>query len=333
MITILVLGGAGYIGSHAVDQLISEGFSVAVVDNLQTGHVESLHKKARFYQGDIRDKEFLESVFFKEEIQGVLHFAANSLVGESMEIPLMYFNNNVHGTQVVLEVMMKFGVKHIVFSSSAATYGEPKMIPIRENAATNPESPYGESKLMMEKMLKWCDKAYGMRYVALRYFNVAGAKLDGTIGEDHNPESHLLPLILQTALGQREQLTIFGEDYDTKDGTCVRDYVHVVDLINAHILALRYLIAGKESTILNLGSSNGFSVKEMVAAARKITRREIPTSFAPRRIGDPSTLIAASDKAYQILGWNPQYTDIGTIIESAWNWHCRHPFGYETKNE
>ncbi len=333
MITILVLGGAGYIGSHAVDQLISEGFSVAVVDNLQTGHVESLHKKARFYQGDIRDKEFLESVFFKEEIQGVLHFAANSLVGESMELPLMYFNNNVHGTQVVLEVMGKFGVKHIVFSSSAATYGEPKMIPIRENAATNPESPYGESKLMMEKMLKWCDKAYGMRYVALRYFNVAGAKLDGTIGEDHNPESHLLPLILQTALGQREQLTIFGEDYDTKDGTCVRDYVHVVDLINAHILALRYLIAGKESTILNLGSSNGFSVKEMVAAARKITRREIPTSFAPRRIGDPSTLIAASDKAYQILGWNPQYTDIGTIIESAWNWHCRHPFGYETKNE
>ena len=333
MITILVLGGAGYIGSHAVDQLISEGFSVAVVDNLQTGHVESLHKKARFYQGDIRDKEFLESVFFKEEIQGVLHFAANSLVGESMELPLMYFNNNVHGTQVVLEVMGKFGVKHIVFSSSAATYGEPKMIPIRENAATNPESPYGESKLMMEKMLKWCDKAYGMRYVALRYFNVAGAKLDGTIGEDHNPESHLLPLILQTALGQREQLTIFGEDYDTKDGTCVRDYVHVVDLINAHILALRYLIAGKESTILNLGSSNGFSVKEMVAAARKITRREIPTSFAPRRIGDPSTLIAASDKAYQILGWNPQYTDIDTIIESAWNWHCRHPFGYETKNE
>ncbi len=333
MITILVLGGAGYIGSHAVDQLISEGFSVAVVDNLQTGHVESLHKKARFYQGDIRDKEFLESVFFKEEIQGVLHFAANSLVGESMELPLMYFNNNVHGTQVVLEVMGKFGVKHIVFSSSAATYGEPKMIPIRENAATNPESPYGESKLMMEKMLKWCDKAYGMRYVALRYFNVAGAKLDGTIGEDHNPESHLLPLILQTALGQREQLTIFGEDYDTKDGTCVRDYVHVVDLINAHILALRYLIAGKESTILNLGSSNGFSVKEMVAAARKITRREILTSFAPRRIGDPSTLIAASDKAYQILGWNPQYTDIGTIIESAWNWHCRHPFGYETKNE
>ena len=333
MITILVLGGAGYIGSHAVDQLISEGFSVAVVDNLQTGHVESLHKKARFYQGDIRDKEFLESVFFKEEIQGVLHFAANSLVGESMELPLMYFNNNVHGTQVVLEVMMKFGVKHIVFSSSAATYGEPKMIPIRENAATNPESPYGESKLMMEKMLKWCDKAYGMRYVALRYFNVAGAKLDGTIGEDHNPESHLLPLILQTALGQREQLTIFGEDYDTKDGTCVRDYVHVVDLINAHILALRYLIAGKESTILNLGSSNGFSVKEMVAAARKITRREIPISSAPRRIGDPSTLIAASDKAYQILGWNPQYTDIGTIIESAWNWHCRHPFGYETKNE
>lgn len=328
MITILVLGGAGYIGSHAVDQLISEGFSVAVVDNLQTGHVESLHKKARFYQGDIRDKEFLESVFFKEEIQGVLHFAANSLVGESMELPLMYFNNNVHGTQVVLEVMMKFGVKHIVFSSSAATYGEPKMIPIRENAATNPESPYGESKLMMEKMLKWCDKAYGMRYVALRYFNVAGAKLDGTIGEDHNPESHLLPIILQTALGQREKFTIYGEDYETPDGTCIRDYVHVVDLIDAHILALEYLQAGNSSNTFNLGSSTGFSVKQMLEAAREVTGKEIPATVVSRRAGDPSTLIAASDKAREVLGWKPQYTDVNKIIESAWNWHVKHPNGY-----
>ena len=326
--TVLVLGGAGYIGSHAVDQLITKGYDVAVVDNLKTGHKESLPDKARFYQGDIRDKAFMEDVFTKENIEGVIHFAASSLVGESMEIPLDYLNNNVYGTQVVLEVMEKYNVKSIIFSSSAATYGEPKVIPIEETAATNPESTYGETKLMMEKMLKWCDKAYGMRFVALRYFNVAGAKLDGTIGEDHNPESHLLPIILQTALGQREKFTIYGEDYETPDGTCIRDYVHVVDLIDAHILALEYLQAGNSSNTFNLGSSTGFSVKQMLEAAREVTGKEIPATVVSRRAGDPSTLIAASDKAREVLGWKPQYTDVNKIIESAWNWHVKHPEGY-----
>lgn len=326
--TVLVLGGAGYIGSHAVDQLITKGYDVAVVDNLKTGHKESLPDKARFYQGDIRDKVFMEDVFTKENIEGVIHFAASSLVGESMEIPLDYLNNNVYGTQIVLEVMEKYNVKSIIFSSSAATYGEPKVIPIEETAATNPESTYGETKLMMEKMLKWCDKAYGMRFVALRYFNVAGAKVDGTIGEDHNPESHLLPIILQTALGQREKFTIYGEDYETPDGTCIRDYVHVVDLIDAHILALEYLQAGNSSNTFNLGSSTGFSVKQMLEAAREVTGKEIPATVVSRRAGDPSTLIAASDKAREVLGWKPQYTEVNKIIESAWNWHVKHPEGY-----
>ncbi|MEG0781455.1 UDP-glucose 4-epimerase GalE [Carnobacterium sp.] len=331
--TVLVLGGAGYIGSHAVDQLITKGYDVAVVDNLKTGHKESLPDKARFYQGDIRDKAFMEDVFTKENIEGVIHFAASSLVGESMEIPLDYLNNNVYGTQVVLEVMEKYNVKSIIFSSSAATYGEPKVIPIEETAATNPESTYGETKLMMEKMLKWCDKAYGMRFVALRYFNVAGAKLDGTIGEDHNPESHLLPIILQTALGQREKFTIYGEDYETPDGTCIRDYVHVVDLIDAHILALEYLQAGNSSNTFNLGSSTGFSVKQMLEAAREVTGKEIPATVVSRRAGDPSTLIAASDKAREVLGWKPQYTEVNKIIESAWNWHVKHPEGYSKNNQ
>ncbi|EUJ22573.1 UDP-glucose 4-epimerase [Listeria grandensis FSL F6-0971] len=326
--SILVLGGAGYVGSHAVDQLVEKGYKVIVVDNLRTGHAESLHKDVVFYKGDIRDKAFMQDVFQKETIEGVIHFAASSLVGESVEMPLEYFNNNVYGTQVTLEVMEEFGVKNIVFSSSAATYGEPKVIPITEDAPTNPESPYGETKLMMEKILKWCDKAYDTRFVALRYFNVAGAKFDGTIGEDHKPESHLVPIILQTALGQRSELSIFGDDYQTEDGTCVRDYVHVVDLIDAHILALEYLRDGGASNIFNLGSSQGFSVKEMLEVARKVTGKEIPAKIVPRRAGDPSTLVASSDKAQEVLKWKPRFTDVNRIIEDAWNWHSKNPNGY-----
>lgn len=329
--SILVLGGAGYIGSHAVDQLIEKGYAVAVVDNLQTGHEKAIHEKATFYKGDIRDKAFLESVFEKENVEGVVHFAANSLVGESMEIPLTYLNNNVYGTQIVLEVMEKFGVKAIVFSSSAATYGEPEQIPITEDMRTNPESTYGDTKLIMEKMMKWCDIAYGIKFVALRYFNVAGAKADGSIGEDHDPESHLVPIILQVALGQREELSIFGDDYPTEDGTCIRDYVHVVDLIDAHILALEYLKKGGESNIFNLGSSSGFSVQQMLEAAREVTGKEIPAKVVPRRKGDPSTLIASSDKAREILGWEPKNTNVSEIIASAWNWHQSHPHGFEDK--
>lgn len=327
--SILVLGGAGYIGSHAVDQLVNKGYDVVVVDSLFTGHRDAIHKDARFYEGDARDKEFMRSVFEKEEIEGVLHFAAYSLVGESVEKPLKYFNNNVYGMQILLEVMNEFDVKNIVFSSTAATYGEPEETPIRETTPTSPKNPYGESKLMMEKMIKWCDNAYGMRYVALRYFNVAGAKADASIGEDHDPETHLVPIILQVALGQRDHLTIFGDDYDTPDGTCIRDYVHVKDLIAAHILALEYLKAGNESNTFNLGSNNGYSVKEMLDAAREVTGKEIKAEIGPRRAGDPSTLVAASEKAKATLGWDPQYTNIKDIIKTAWDWHVSHPNGYE----
>ena len=327
--SILVLGGAGYIGSHAVDQLINKGYEVIVVDNLLTGRKAAVHPDARFYEGDIRDKTFLKSVFEKETIEGVLHFAASSLVGESVEKPLKYFNNNVYGMQVLLEVMHEFDVKNIVFSSTAATYGEPKEFPITESTPTNPKNPYGESKLMMEKMMKWCDNAYGMRYVALRYFNVAGAKSDASIGEDHTPETHLVPIILQVALGQREALAIYGDDYDTPDGTCVRDYVQVEDLIAAHILALEYLKAGNESNFFNLGSNQGYSVQEMLEAAREVTGKEIPAKIAPRRAGDPSRLVASSAKAQAILGWQPKFTDVKEIIKTAWDWHVSHPNGYE----
>lgn len=327
--SILVLGGAGYIGSHTVDRLINQGYSVVVVDNLLTGHRDAVHPEAVFYEGDCRDQAFMREVFEKEMIEGVVHFAASSLVGESVEKPLKYFNNNVVGMEMLLEVMEEFKVKHIVFSSTAATYGEPEVSPISEDTPTNPKNPYGESKLMMEKMMHWCDNAYGMRYVALRYFNVAGAKSDASIGEDHDPETHLVPIILQVALGQREHLTIFGDDYNTPDGTCIRDYVQVEDLAMAHILALEYLKAGNASNVFNLGSNNGYSVKEMLDAAREVTQKDIPAKIGSRRAGDPSTLVASSEKAKKVLGWQPEYTDIKDIIQTAWNWHVSRPNGYE----
>lgn len=328
MMSFLVLGGAGYIGSHAVYQLIDQNYKVVVVDNLQSGHNQAVHPQATFYKGDIRDKEFLRSVFAQEKIEGVIHFAANSLVGESMENPLKYFNNNVYGTQVLLEVMMEFGIKNIVFSSTAATYGEQKVMPITEEMPTLPTNAYGETKLTMEKIMKWCESAYGLKYVSLRYFNVAGARSTGEIGEDHHPETHLIPVILQVAVGQREYISVFGDDYDTEDGTCIRDYIHVEDLIDAHILALSYLQNGGESTIVNLGSGKGFSVNEMVETAREVTGHEIPAKVVPRRSGDPSKLIASSEKAKKVLGWNPQRTSIKQIMEDAWNWHQTHPQGY-----
>ena len=325
----IVLGGAGYIGSHAVNKLIENNYDVIVVDNLQSGHEEAINSKAKFYKGDIRDKNFLSNVFKKENIDGVFHFAANSIVGESMKEPLMYFNNNVYGMQILLEVMNEHNVNKIVFSSTAATYGEPKQVPITEDMETYPTNTYGETKLVMEKMMKWCDKAYGMKYVALRYFNVAGAEDDGSIGEDHNPETHLIPIVLQTALGKRDHITIFGDDYDTEDGTCVRDYVHVVDLVEAHILAMKYLTHGGESNTFNLGSSQGFSVKEIVETARKVTDKDIKAIIGERRAGDPSKLIASSDKARKMLGWNPSRTNIENIIKDAWLWHDTHKNGYE----
>ena len=328
---VLVCGGAGYIGSHCVYGLIERGEEVVVADNLQTGHRDAVHKEAKFCKGDIRDRAFLDKVFEENKIDAVIHFAANSLVGVSMKEPLAYYDNNVHGTQVLLEAMNRHQVGKIVFSSSAATYGEPESIPILETDRTLPTNPYGETKLAMEKMMKWADNAHGIKYIALRYFNVAGAHEKGVIGEDHDPETHLIPLILQVPLGKRESIAIFGEDYDTPDGTCVRDYIHVTDLAEAHILALKSLREGASSTVYNLGNGEGFSVKQMVEAARRVTGHPIPAVVCPRRAGDPSTLIASSKKAKERLGWEPKFKNIDDIIAAAWNWHKNNPDGFEEK--
>ena len=326
---ILVCGGAGYIGSHAVHQLIARGEEVVIVDNLQTGHRGALHPQAVFCEGDIRDAAALDRIFTERSIDAVIHFAANSLVGESMEKPLLYFNNNVYGMQVLLEAMVRHGVDKIVFSSTAAVYGEPKRVPIREDDETNPTNAYGETKLTMEKMMKWVSRANGVRYVSLRYFNAAGALPDGSIGEDHATETHLIPLILQVPTGRRDHITVFGDDYPTPDGTCLRDYIHVVDLADAHVLALEYLRKGGASDIFNLGNGQGFSVKEMIAAAEKATGRSIKVEIGARRAGDPAQLIASSEKARSVLGWKPQFTDVEQVIGTAWRWHEHHPHGYE----
>ena len=326
---ILICGGAGYIGSHAVHALIEKGEQVVIVDNLQTGHRGALNPKAKFYEGDIRDASVLDKIFTENKVEAVIHFAANSLVGESMEKPLLYFNNNVYGMQVLLEAMVRHGVDKIVFSSTAATYGEPKRVPIHEDDETCPTNTYGETKLTMEKMMKWVSRANGVRYVSLRYFNAAGALPDGSIGEDHATETHLIPLILQVPTGRRDHITVFGDDYPTPDGTCLRDYIHVVDLADAHVLALEYLRKGGASDIFNLGNGQGFSVKEMIAAAEKATGRSIKVEIGARRAGDPAQLIASSEKARSVLGWKPQFTDVEQVIGTAWRWHEHHPHGYE----
>lgn len=326
--TILVLGGAGYIGSHTVYELIDNGEDVAVIDNLLTGHEEAVHPKARFYKGDIRDREFLDEVLKKEKPDAVIHFAACSLVGESMEKPLKYYDNNLCGTKILLDSMVANGIDKIVFSSTAATYGEPERIPILETDKTEPTNTYGETKLSMEKMFKWVGKAHGLRYVSLRYFNACGAHNSGIIGEDHNPESHLIPLILQVPNGKREFISIYGGDYDTKDGTCVRDYIHVTDLAQAHILAVKYLQNGNKSEIFNLGNGIGFTVKEVIDTARKVTSHPIPAKITPRRAGDPAQLIASSEKAKEILGWKPEHNSLEEIISTAWNWHKNHLNGF-----
>ncbi len=326
---VLVCGGAGYIGSHCVYALIEKNEKVIVADNLQTGHLDAIHEKAIFYKGDIRNKEFLDIIFRENEIDGIIHFAANSLVGVSMKTPLDYYDNNVYGTQVLLQMMRKHHINKIVFSSTAAVYGEPENIPILEKDKTKPTSPYGETKLAMEKMMKWADFAHGIKYVSLRYFNVAGAHENGIIGEDHTPETHLVPLILQVPLKKREDITVFGEDYETPDGTCIRDYIHVMDLANAHILALNNLREGKDSAVYNLGNGEGFSVKEMIDAARKVTGHEIPAVVGDRRIGDPSKLVASSQRAKEELGWKARFINIEDIIASAWKWHKNNPNGFK----
>lgn len=326
---ILVCGGAGYIGSHATAELIKRGEDVVVVDNLQKGHIDAIWEGAKICLGDLRDKEFLDRVFKENNIDGVIHFAADSLVEESMEVPLKYYENNVYGTMCLLETMKTYNVDKIVFSSTAATYGEPENVPIKETDKTEPTSTYGETKLAVEKMLKWADTAYGLKYVVLRYFNVAGAHESGMIGEAHDPETHLIPIILHVALNKREKIFIYGDDYGTPDGTCIRDYIHVNDLVDAHILALNKLNKDKTSSIYNLGNGEGFSVKEVIEATRKVTKHEIKVEVQGRRAGDPARLIASSEKAMTELGWKPKFSSLEKIIESAWKWHMNNPHGYE----
>lgn len=326
--SILVCGGAGYIGSHAVALLKEQGREVIVIDSLYKGHIEAIPEGVPFFQGDLRDKDFLKHVFTTNKIDAIIDFAADSLVGESVVEPLKYFNNNVYGTLCLLETMKDFNVKYIVFSSTAATYGEPERTPILETDLTLPTNPYGETKLAVEKMLKWCSEAYGINYTALRYFNAAGAHESGKIGEDHSPESHLIPIILQVALGKREHIQVFGNDYPTIDGTCVRDYIHVTDLSAAHILALDKMMITNTSSIYNLGNGQGFSVNEVIEIARKVTGHSIPAIVSPRRSGDPATLIASSEKAVKELNWHPRFNTLEQIIQTAWEFHRTHPNGY-----
>lgn len=315
---ILVTGGAGYIGSHTVYALIEAGHKVVIVDNLVTGHKEALHPQATFYETSIADYHSLVDILTKENPDGVIHFAAFSLVGESMTDPFKYYDNNVAGTNVLLAAMADCGIMNIVFSSTAAIYGHVKTMPITEKTPTNPTNVYGETKLAMEKMIDWHAKAKGLGYVSLRYFNVAGAHESGQLKENHNPETHLIPIILEVANGSRPEIGVFGHDYDTPDGTCIRDYIHVVDLADAHIRAMQYLLDGGENNIFNLGNGQGFSVLEIIEATRKVTNHPIPQVVLPRRQGDPAKLIASSEKAKKILNWTPKYVNIQDIIDTAW---------------
>ena len=325
--SILVCGGAGYIGSHTVAQLLDRNEDVVIIDNLEKGHKEAV-LGGRLYVGDLRDEIFMDKVFKENEIEAVIDFAAYSLVGESVFEPLKYYENNVYATLCLLKKMKEYEVMKIVFSSTAAAYGEPENIPIIESDSTIPTNPYGETKLAVEKMLKWCDSAYGIKYIVLRYFNAAGAHASGKIGEDHSPESHLIPIILQAALGKRNSVSIYGDDYPTNDGTCTRDYIHVTDLADAHILAVDSLRKGNVSSTYNLGNGRGFSVKEVIDTARKVTGIDIKTEITKRRAGDPAVLIASSDKAMKELRWHPKFNSLENIISSAWNWHRNYPNGY-----
>jgi len=315
--SILVVGGAGYIGTHMVKRLLAEGLDVIVLDDLSTGH-EDLLPGGDFIRGDLGDTALLDHIFTENKIDAVMHFAAFSLVGESVQKPLKYFGNNVAKTVALLDAMVRNDVDHFVFSSSAAVYGEPEIVPIDESHPCNPTNPYGASKLMVERILSECDTAHGLKSISLRYFNAAGADDSAAIGEKHTFESHLIPLVLKVATGERENIQIFGGDYDTPDGTAVRDYIHVNDLAEAHVLALEALLNGKQSTQYNLGNNQGYSVREVIACARKVTGREIKAVETGRRAGDPAVLVASSEKITRELDWQPRYGDLETIIETAW---------------
>jgi len=317
---ILVTGGAGYIGSHANKELTKAGYETVVLDNMSYGHPDFL-KWGVFEEVDLGDLESIRNVFRKYEIEAVMHFAAFTYVGESVEDPQKYYLNNLRNTLNLLQVMNEFEVRKLVFSSTCATYGNPQKIPLTEDHPQNPINPYGQGKLMVEKVLKDYSSAYGLRYVSLRYFNAAGADPEGEVGERHEPETHLIPLILDAARGKREDIKIFGTDYPTTDGTCIRDYIHVTDLADAHIKALKYLEDGGESEVFNLGNGNGFSVREVIEEARKVTGKEIKATETERRPGDPPVLVGSSEKARKILKWQPKYDDLTKIISTAWEWH------------
>jgi len=320
---ILVTGGAGYIGSHAVLQLLEAGYEVVILDNLVYGHQDLVETvlKVDLVIGDTSDRHLLDQVFSNYKISAVMHFSAYAYVGESVTNPAKYYRNNVAGTLTLLEAMVAHGVYQLIFSSTCATYGIPQVIPIPENHPQKPINPYGKSKLIVEQMLEDFAKAYGLRYVSFRYFNAAGADPHGRLGEDHTPETHLIPLVLYTALGLRDSITIFGTDYDTPDGTCIRDYIHVTDLASAHVLGLAYLEQGRPSEVFNLGNGSGFSVKQVIDCAKQVTGRSFPVVYGDRRLGDPAILVGSSSKAREILGWQAQYADLGVIIEHAWRWH------------
>ena len=325
---ILVTGGAGYIGSHVVEALQEAGFTPIVYDNLSTGHAAAVPEDVQLIEGDIHNVTFAKHIMEQYEIDAVIHFAASSLVGESMENPSKYYFNNVEGSFHLLEAMRGAGVDRSVFSSTAAVYGEPEEVPIKEDSKLQPTNVYGRSKLVIEGMLADYDMAYDMRYVALRYFNAAGASPTRVIGEDHNPESHLIPLVLKTAQGVRKQVAIYGTDYPTEDGTCVRDYIHVCDLAKAHVLALQHLLKGGASRVYNLGSENGFSVRQIIDSAKRVTGVDFTVVEEARRAGDPAVLIASSEKIREELGWVPEHSNVEEVISTAWNWHKGHPYGY-----
>ncbi len=321
--TVLVTGGAGYIGAHAVLALKQAGYHVVILDNLVYGHQDLADSvlKVELVIGDTNDRALLDQLFASRRFDAVMHFAAYAYVGESVSQPDKYYRNNVLGTLTLLEAMVAADIKHFVFSSTCATYGIPNVVPIPEDHPQNPINPYGATKLMVERILADFDVAYGLKSVCFRYFNAAGADPQGRIGEDHNPETHLIPLVLMTALGKRESIAMFGTDYPTPDGTCIRDYIHVNDLADAHILGLEYLRRGGVSDRFNLGNGNGFSVKEVIEAARAVTGKPIPAVAHDRRPGDPPALVGSGDRARKILGWDPQYADIQTILKHAWAWH------------
>ncbi len=321
--TILVTGGAGYIGSHAVLALQQAGYEVVVLDNLVYGHRDIVDRvlQVELIEGDTNDRALLDNLFSSRKITAVMHFAAYAYVGESVSEPAKYYQNNVVGTLTLVDAMRAAGIDKFVFSSTCATYGVPTTVPIPEDHPQDPINPYGMTKLMVEKILQDYSHAYNLRSVRFRYFNAAGADPEGRLGEDHNPETHIIPLVLLTALGKRESVSIFGTDYPTPDGTCIRDYIHVTDLAQAHVLGLEYLLKGGETTVFNLGNGNGFSVKEVIETARQVTGREIPAIECPRRPGDPPALVGGSDRARAILGWDPQYADLTQILTHAWAWH------------